>query len=376
MCTALRASRLAQDLSRSDILDFLKVMAKEFDGQRKLPVPLYPIDAIAFCIFNCTIRYFVQRYTCYSLPMLAKSCKTERNLMDSEPQSGSEQYVALSATEKGRLERAFCLFETYRHLFAGLSIFSAREQADLFLKIFPKPLIEELACVRNFLKDHLCDTFGRVEDRFVETASRDGSDLDAEEEPTGRWENDDSWFSRLGKKCHSGDMEHLMSLGLPFLHQMFEADDAKCLDLISSNIKTYYDKQTFLGKSLAEPEESVANSQEIQDDYDGWEYEFDDDTSKVTEGWLWATSYKTVAIRADRERKGLRYLGYVFWDSSRLRASGILKAESVGFTATYIVSNLLTRTWPSDVAEAMGLAQTRKNTKPSAQERLLGPRRK
>ncbi|KAL8678447.1 MAG: hypothetical protein Q9224_007115, partial [Gallowayella concinna] len=58
--------------------------------------------------------------------------------------------------------------------------------------------------------------------------------------------------------------------------------------------------------------------------YDGEDTFKKDDIAGLTQGLLWANENKVPKDYARGRLKGLRDWGYVFWDSWRLKASGVL----------------------------------------------------
>lgn len=81
---------------------------------------------------------------------------------------------SLLAAEKGHLRRAFYRVELFEKLFgdrdkyASERKFSPEEQAECLLTRYSSLETEEIACVRDYLRLRMQETYERVDDRFIE----------------------------------------------------------------------------------------------------------------------------------------------------------------------------------------------------------------
>ncbi|KAL8824502.1 MAG: hypothetical protein Q9191_005018 [Dirinaria sp. TL-2023a] len=264
------------------------------------------------------IQWFANDFTSKTLENLAQlgvslSLQQDHELLHS----------SLSLTELGRLQRAFCRFETYRHLFSpdlliepfGETILSANEQAHAFLEEFDAEEVEEIACVRDYIVRRLWHIFDMMEDKFV---AGEPPKLDQHAEPYY-----EHWYSERGKYAHDNHVERLMSHGLDFLREVFTADIEHSTALILSNrldIGAYLSKA--LQIRLRMDKESI-KALSIRMKSTPLKF-LGDDLLESSIGWLWGHDWKPKLVSAEPQLKGLRDWGYVFWDKRRIDASGVL----------------------------------------------------
>lgn len=173
----------------------------------------------------------------------------------------------LSTIEAGRLRRAFYRLQLYGSLFPTELLQKARskvgrddsgrisrtkrirhaevplqKQLKVFLGNAPPWEVEELWCAHYFLRTRLMDIFDLLEDYYVQIGrekQRRDDDDDAEggdgaaESETRDLER--HFFAADSKKQHERYADHLISLGLPFLRRVFEANQQERMRLILHN---------------------------------------------------------------------------------------------------------------------------------------------
>ncbi|KAL8688570.1 MAG: hypothetical protein Q9218_005549 [Villophora microphyllina] len=247
------------------------------------------------------IQWFVQDYKENALDFLT-SVGTQYKLEQDAEVLNSD----LSDTECGRIQRAFCVFEAFRHLFAAPEntvvdlYFSS--QTKRFLSVFAPDEVEEVSCIRDYMTRRLWGVFEDIERDALQQES-DGPirKLGQDFEPV-------DWFSYPAKAIHLQYMEYMMSLGLPFLQEVFQSDGFKRANLIISNscCRTKYLTEALSG--LRSP------SYEPPDFDDG---HYDGQIDYANRGRL-PRDFGRLLL------KGLRDWGYMFWSEHRLQASGIL----------------------------------------------------
>lgn len=279
--------------------------------------------AILLCKIGPTIKWFVQDYHKYSLRFLANSV-SQLGLQQNSDILHSE----LSSIETGRIQRAFCRFETFRYLFAAEKNadvdYQYSKQARHFLGYYAPDDVEEIACIRDYLIMRLWNAFESIEEDALEEKGPDGPirSLGSSCKPS-------DWFSYPAKVKHPLYMEYLMSLGLPVLRKVLQSVGLKRADLVIPNS---YLRRKYISEALSGP--SYVPSALLQD-YDDGRYEDeecdfdDDDLDLISRGLLWANRNRVPTDYGRRPLQGLRQWGYVFWDSWRLQASGVLETEYV-----------------------------------------------
>lgn len=328
--TTVKASQLGEPLSRDSVLEFLGSLPIRHDVHA---IPVLPIStAVALCRLHKDIEYFMIDFSNRSLRTLAAS-KDPSDAGDPWPAQDSHVDFKLdfSLLETGRLQRALCRFETYRCLFSksddtGHVNMTVKEQSQLFLQLFPKWQIEEIACVRDHLVHRLCEVFDSMEEDFIQREFAGKAPV-REESCLDRWEAEDHWFSSAAKMDQTEYMEHLLSLGLPFLRQAFQAIGEERNSLIISNC--CYQGNSFLSAALRQPKlQNEANDQDKIAYQNGVMIAFGEDViDKCNEGWVWGHDYRPALMWASASHKRLRSRGYVFWDHQRLESSDILSLK-------------------------------------------------
>ena len=364
--TAVNALRLDRGPDKETVIKFINKYAED----RKLDHSdhLIPLSTyIALCKLHRSIDYFVQDFTRRSILALQQCVQPSGDI--APPQISEKLHAPLSTIEEARIQRAFIRFEIYGCLFYARPYFtrtkwSALEQAQIFLAQFPHWEIEELACVRDYFIHHITDAFDQAEDDFVsavlaeeltasdancdDTISRKRSlekephneegehqpddlgiedmsdDFEDGEFVPDRWSETDRFFS-ADSKCNYHDYyaEYMLSLGLHFFRQLFEANGEESRRLLKANAAY---GEPFLTEALDVPaQETKIKEKEGKLRMENAILEFGTDmVDQVNEAWLWSHGYQPSVGWNRHSTNGLRNVGYVFWDSLRLRASGII----------------------------------------------------
>lgn len=237
-----------------------------------------------------------------------------------------DQYDPLSCEEETRLQRAFYRYELYTQIFGsnmeymGEKLWELPLDSHFFLDNYQHWEIEELRCVDNYLWSRLSNSFDRIENSFIGIHFLEPS-LDLSSQP----------YTRSAKlreaKCQISSlyMDYLMNLSLPLLHYALRLDRLRMQQEMSSHI--YYDSQR---RSLSTRLEEYWRMLSRSDGIVVHDYALDtfhqsqpkDTVDRPNEGWLYALSkrgsYRLLTLNT------LQSLGYVFWDSQRLREAGFV----------------------------------------------------
>ena len=324
---AVVASHMDYPRTREKVLSFIEGLSPD-SGEADPRLALKLTTSTMLCRLDQNLAFFIAKYHSRSMALLAQRSHAEPQGAFKSIPSCTRLCRPFSTIEIVRLQRAFCRFETYRHLFARVSedsrttAFDHVDQSHLFLERLPKWEIEEIACVRDFLSGWLLEIFDVLEDDFVRDV-RLGNITWKNEVPT-HWEMDHYWFSTYAKADHNKYTEHLLSLGLPFLRQVLESSSEQRANLVISNRST---GSPFLTDALTKPKRPRhSDTSEMLDYIDGViTLNFDYNRLDVYNmGWVWAHKGRPALRWADGCFRGLRDWGYVFWDKERLVASGIL----------------------------------------------------
>ena len=357
ICHALAIERLKQleqpPFSRSSVLSVLESFPDPKD-QAGTVLPL--TTSIHLCKLYVTVQFFVDDYARNTLPILSQL----RNSKDAsiEPQYGAntDNPPHLSTTELSRLQRAFCRFETYRQLFARCSStlnhetypypctsdppFTVFEQGQLFFGGSPLYRIAEIACVRDYLYRRLFGIFDQVENEVVQSLQSQ-IPFPGDNHPAKDWKKsvgerygyfEEDHIFTYAEKYNQGDyIEHLLSLGLPYIKKILGAAGEERKDLLlRSNIRYNYPdhiENCFLTGALGL--NSLIPGKELY----GWGERArspdleQEDQLDIPPGWRWAHVDRYYTGLVDLASEGLRDWGYVFWDLDRLQSTGVLDLE-------------------------------------------------
>lgn len=231
--------------------------------------------------------------------------------------------------EMQRIARGLFRFETFGRLFAPKpmsedALYRDRpsQLAIEYLNTFDPDEVEEIATVRDYLIRKLWRVFDRIEDNFVHTES---TSFTADQASVQKdWASDEeNFFGRFKKSTHLDYMENLMSLGLPFLHKLLTSDDAQSTAMVFSNANAV---SGFLTETLLR----LANGSVEPPWYDSGRYlveyssAFNEASDETSVGWHWGQRLTTRLGPGNMLKKGCRDFGYVFWEKTRMQASGVL----------------------------------------------------
>ncbi|KAL8798154.1 MAG: hypothetical protein Q9182_006905 [Xanthomendoza sp. 2 TL-2023] len=284
--------------------------------------PSMPLKIMApLCKVGKTIAWFVQDYYRNSLQPLTTlgidmELKQDPDILNS----------SLSAVEQGRLQRAFCRFELFScMLFAPEDAKEDRWIATCYGERFLQDLlpeeVEEMACIRDYIVRRLCGVFEAVEN---DALAGENSESILKLGETARY----NWFTQAGKQLHPDFMEYIMSQGLAFLRKILESEGMERAHLVIGNsIRRCY----YLTHALKAPNHAPPDRGDKEYDagrFDGEDYfRGDHHVDLLSQGLLWANKNKVPQDYNREPLKGLRDWGYIFWDSRRLQASGVLDEE-------------------------------------------------
>lgn len=334
-------SQLEQPLPRDFVLESCRSYPNKLDEGTVIPIPI----STALCKLARNLRFFIQDYTQNSLPLmtdLGRSLDVEV-LPEYQPENPVSDFQ-LSDSETGRLQRAFCRFEIYRHLFARCSAernhntrrcdhsppVTPAEQGSLFLEQLSDFQVTEINCIRDYLYRRLRGIFNQLEENALATLSPENfvfdedGDVEYEEWTSGVW-----FFTKSGKRYQDQHIEHLMSLGLAYIRQIFEStgDKQKSLFLRDDAVVTHAESD-FITRALDLLGLNPAGEDvPLIDETDPpFVYKVNADVAlDIPDAWQWAYPQGPPVKLSEFYTKGLRDWGFVFWDMGRLRESGILE---------------------------------------------------
>ena len=357
MLDALMASSESRDppvaLSSHDVEEMLTQFEENLLNQFNIKMKLHVSQSVRLIKLNnsiiCHIDGFA-RYTLQNLYICSASIGPKFTTASIARHSFSE-------TEHIRLQRAFYRVDLFCYVFHSPDKFhdkshkqiASKAQEDQFLSRMPPWEVEEIACVWHYLRKQLEKLFDRLEDYFVKTALEgghlgikdalaaedrkalfkeaydDSRKFHASQESVNISHMDDCFFkggandffrNQAKRFSHDKHIEYLASMGLAFLHRLFDADPKEQLQIVLQNTCRRSEVK-FLSTAL-----NVYCNKAAQR-----HAEWDDDGNTLGEclrpnrGFQWARTALGTSYPC-RHKGGLRSLGYVFWDSSRLR--GIL----------------------------------------------------
>ena len=356
MPDALKASSESRDppygLSFRDVEESLarfdEKLLNSIFMEMKLPVS----ESVRLIKLNNSITYHMEGFAGYTLRNLyvcSMSIDPKLTTTSIDPNSTSE-------TEHIRLQRAFYRVDLFCYVFHSSDKFNHRTHKQIaskaqeahFLSRLPPWEVEEIACVWHYLRKRLELLFNGFEDNFVKTAlegshtglknvlaaeDREALFKEAHDDSKKHYASQDSvnishmdgrffqggandFFRNQAKRfSHDKHIEYLASMGLAFLHRLFEADPKEQLQIVLKNT-CRRSEVNFLSTALN------VYCNKAAERHVGWD---DDNTVgeylRPNRGFQWARTALGTSYPC-RHKGGLRSLGYVFWDSSRLR--GIL----------------------------------------------------
>lgn len=318
---AVRTSKLPKPPPDQLVKDFVSTFLEDMGYE----VAIIPVEvSIGMIRLEHRVRWLVDDFARDTLGNLVKLDQLIRSHGDrSITQDVSVLQRPVSETEMWRMARAFYRLETFRHLFRHHceNRHYPPKIPDLavdYLKVFEDDEFEEIACVRDYVIRRLWLVFDLVEDAF---AKRENNQALREAAQVHREEN---WFGSFEKFNHDYDMEHMMSLGLDFLQQLFSANSARRCELVLSNSVAITGFLTDTIEKIVDENAGLRREEYRYGPYGIYTRPFHEDSGMVSFGWHWAKKGMGRGKPGAHDTKGCRDWGYIFWDQSRLQAAGIL----------------------------------------------------
>ena len=310
--------------------------------------------SIDLCRLDGTIKYFIEDYARNTLPVLGQLGQSQDLAI--LPEYRLWNHIAdaqLSSTEFGRLQRAFCRFELYRRLFSRCSqdyrhgiheciIFppiTVAEQAKMFLRDLPSYQIEEIACIRDYLFRRLRGVYDVLENNAVVSLPVKAMTFEHDDE-SAMARSPFFMFTAHVQQEQENHLEHLLSLGLPYIRRILDLSGNEQRDMFLHHIDCGHTVGHLETDFLSEALRSLGLNPNFVDDYSvflnmgkGFAPAHDENGySELPQGWLWGHYHREPYKLAADRTKGLRDWGYVFWDYDRLEKSGMLRREWVTTT--------------------------------------------
>ena len=336
-----KISQLEQPLPRDIVLESCRSYTGELHEGTVIPIPL----SVALCKLARNLRFFIQDYAHNTLPLMTDLGRSlDVDVLPEYQPENPVSYSQLSDSEIGRLQRAFCRFEIYRHLFARCSSernhnlhqcahrppLTPAEQASLFLQRFPDFQVTEVNCIRDYLYRRLRGIFSQLEEDAFATLPPETfvfdqeGDVEYEEWSSGVW-----FFTKRGKNYQNPHIEHLMSLGLAYIRRIFESTGEEQKNLfIRDGAVVIHAEKDFITSALDLLDfNPAAKDVPLLDETDPpFVYEVNAKVElDIPDAWQWAYPQGPPVKLSEFYTKGLRDWGFVFWDMARLRESGILE---------------------------------------------------
>ena len=338
-----RITQLEQPLPRDAVIELCRVYPSERHEGTVISIPM----SVALCKLAKSIKFFIEDYARNTLPLMEDlGHSLDIGVLSEYWPENPVSYSQLSHSETGRLQRAFCRFEIYRYLFArchseldhdtrecaDLPSLTSVEQASLFLQKFPDFQVSEINCIRDYLYRRLRGILGRLEDKAVDTLSPEIFKFDPEGDvESAEWSSGVWLFTNNGQIHQDTHIEHLMSLGLGYVRQVFESAGEEQKNLFIRHIDaaiTKHIERDFITSAFERLDINPArqNIDLLAETDPPFEYEINADAElDIPDAWQWAHPRAPPLELSDFALKGLRDWGYVFWDYGRLRESGILE---------------------------------------------------
>lgn len=312
--------------NRANHLEIIKTYYEEREAVCSASQLIDISISIRICRFNNSVERFIQDFVESSARFLAP-----------HGYSLGIEGLPVSQTEQWRLQRAFYHFQLHaclnREDESGVSGLSPIEQADHFK--LPEFEIEELSCILTYIAGRLDETYERFEDTFVHSLllemnepEHDNKDPSTKADLAikkisngGGFDLCNHFFGKCNIFHHSRVQQQQMSYGLVYLGRLFEAEKFMHYRLVwNENCEVLRSPYRGLMFALL----SRRRSKNCEDRLcDNGHLPGGEDIQVNSEGFLWANC-DSYARRA-RYESTLERWGYVFWDSERLRSSGIIR---------------------------------------------------
>jgi hypothetical protein len=346
--SALSSSRFKpRGLSKRQAVDWLAEYQADMTGNAILSASSQEPDALQLWWIHRDVKFFAELFVNDRLHIVTGGV----NILNSTEPVVQQDYGLgqLSITEKTRIYRAIYRYAIYGNLFyfdsdrpgtAERGLIYAQEQSHSFLTLFPAWQVEELSCINDFIRDKILKKWQEIEDGLHALLKDDLSswDPDQEDQYNSCWEREYFFSHSVKVNYHEDWQRYLATLSLSELREIFTVEPEALLQIVKKHASHY--PHDFLTEAL---NESPYHATFITPKYKVHEQApesgimvqfYEDVIDQPNEGWLWAHGYKpcelyTESIGEFPIGEGLRRVGYVFWDSRRLRDSGILQKELV-----------------------------------------------
>ena len=254
--------------------------------------------------------------------------------------TGTVANQSLSLTEHTRLERAFFRYEIFCNCFRRQAPALSRQGhirsssliksdldyeqiAHLYFPLFPNAWeVEEIGCIREYMLLKYTSLFEIHKDEtaspmssFSSLSMRPFSTASSSSRPTTP---SSPLQATPGNHSTMVNKEHLMYLGLPFLHELLNTSSPSMqLSLLQTNFLPPNIDESLSRVFYQQPYDWAYQSGEYDDYQTGKPLIFvEDRIDKPNAGWTWKAGDKTDLFYYTDDR--LREIGFVFWDRPRL----------------------------------------------------------
>ncbi|KAF5639613.1 hypothetical protein F52700_3995 [Fusarium sp. NRRL 52700] len=350
---------------RARMDEMLLFLREYFSASPPFEFPANQIDLKSLCQLYHRVNYLVNLF-----------------LHQMQQLGFDESILGPSSSESTRLHRAFLRYEIYCSVFAPDRVeseedpllfysFSGAEQFDEFLRHLTPWEVEEMACIQVYFALLIGDYVGQLEDQLIEAVksapgvmcpstkdSKPAEEDDQKEEEDMVTEPDDMrefkdldltsllLFSKDGIYSSPDSISHMTSLGLDFIYTLCKSEDRRS-ELIRLNSP---DDHEFLPEAL---DHSPAWTPDHQDQGVSLEETKSlDDPSRQNLGFIlygkngnMGPAYLPIDPRGTHHSM-LRRLGYVFWDSWRIRSHEMSERLKEAEKMTYDeIHELFNRPW-------------------------------
>lgn len=119
-------------------------------------------------------------------------------------------------------------------------------------------------------------------------------------------------------------MEYMLSLGLGFLRAVFTSDPDHRATLVLSNEVPISGSLSDTLERFSEIRSQTSEHVEYGDPGQTSDAHNHEDLDDYSVGWQWAQNGMSSSRPGSYHMKGCRDWGYVFWDRTRMRDSGVL----------------------------------------------------
>ena len=337
-------------LSTNRVKDFLEYLidCREHRADTELNIQqdlkLFVSNSGRLLKLDNSVRYHIERFSRSALRSLTICGQSVSPKIAAAGITG----IPLSKIEENRLQRAFYHLDAYCCLFhssekSNHRKIPSKQQEEKFLSRMPPWEVEELACVWHYIRSQLEQLFNALEDKFVKTAFglenedawagedrealfREAYDESKKYHPSQECVNisamddffaggaNDIFRNQAKRFSHEKHIEYLASMGLGFLHQLFEASPKQRLRIVLENTCRRSEVK-FLTHALNVYSNKAAQRHAewpCEDNY------YDLSLSQPNTGFEWALHALSPSFPC-RHKGGMRLLGYVFWDARRLK---------------------------------------------------------